>query len=229
MPIAVIADAHLGGPGGPPGPLVEQLDSLSAASCERLVLLGDLFHVWVALRRFETPDVRAVIEAIRRLRQRGVAVDYIEGNRDFFVRGGPYERELDAVGTELAFAAAGRRYLAIHGDGLDDRDYKYRFWRWLSKNRVSRVAAGLLPSSVASRIVHTTERELARTNFKHRVHLPREVIVGYAERRLREGHDAVIMGHFHESRRWAAAGGEVRIIDAWFRTRRLEWLTESGG
>ena len=57
MPVAVIADAHLGGPGGPCAPLVEQIDAIDPARCDRLLLLGDLFHVWVGIRKFETPDV----------------------------------------------------------------------------------------------------------------------------------------------------------------------------
>ena len=41
MPAAVIADAHLGGPGGSCEPLVEQIDSLEADRCDRLLLLGE--------------------------------------------------------------------------------------------------------------------------------------------------------------------------------------------
>ena len=61
MPIALIADAHLSGPGGPAGPLVEQLRALPDQGCRRLVLMGDLFQAWVGFRSFETEDVRAVV------------------------------------------------------------------------------------------------------------------------------------------------------------------------
>ena len=45
-----------------------------------------------------------------------------------------------------------------------------------------------------------------------------------AERRLAEGHDVLLLGHFHEPRVWPVAGGEVRLLDAWFRSREVEWL-----
>jgi hypothetical protein len=51
------------------------------------------------------------------------------------------------------------------------------------------------------------------------------VIRDYAERRLAEGHDVLLLGHFHEPRRWPVAGGEVRLLEAWFTSRRIEWLT----
>ena len=114
MSTAVIADAHIGGPGGPPAPLIRQLEELADGPCRRLILLGDLFHVWVGDRRYETPEIRAVVEALGSLKQRGIRLDYVEGNRDFFIGRGPYAGLFDLVGSEVDFSAAGKRYLAVH-------------------------------------------------------------------------------------------------------------------
>jgi UDP-2,3-diacylglucosamine hydrolase len=222
--IALLADAHLGGPGGPAGPLVEQLAALPAAGCGRLLVMGDLFQAWVGHRRFETPEVTAMVAALRRLRERGVRIDYLEGNRDFFLAGSPYADAFDRVAGEVALEAGGVRYLAVHGDGLDDDDWQYRFWRRLSKSGLSRRLAGRIPGPLARRIVSSTERRLAHTNFKHRHRLPEAAIRAYAERRLAEGHDVLLLGHFHEARTWRVPGGEVRLLAAWFKTRTLEWL-----
>lgn len=224
MTVAVIADCHIAGPGGSPEPLLEQLEELDGESCRRLVLLGDLFQVWVAGRQYETAEIRGVVDALVRLRGRGVRLDYIEGNRDFFLRGSPYEECFDSVGDELAFRVGERRYLAVHGDGLDADDRAYRFWRWLSKNRLSRACALALPAGMTRRFIHGTERRLARTNFKHKIRIPEEVILAYAERRLAEGHDVLLLGHFHDPRHWRIANGEVRLLEAWFHSRKIHWL-----
>ena len=226
MSIALIADAHLSGPGGSAGPLVEQLRALPGQGCERLVLMGDLFQAWVGFRSFETADVRAVDAALRDLRARGVRIDYVEGNRDFFLAGSPYAPLFDSIGLEVAFHAGGRRYLAVHGDGLNDRDWQYRLWRRLSKSAMVRLAVRATPRALANKMVHSTERRLSKTNFKHRAALPEAAIRAYAERRLAEGHDVLLLGHFHEPRVWKVAGGEVRLLDAWFRSRAVEWLRE---
>jgi hypothetical protein len=34
----------------------------------------------------------------------------------------------------------------------------------------------------------------------------------------------MVLGHFHEERRWRVAGGEVWLLEAWFSSRRVEWL-----
>lgn len=225
MSVALIADAHLGGPGGPAGPLVAQLRDLPAQGCRRLVLMGDLFQAWVGFRSFETPDVAAFVDALRELRRQGIVIEYVEGNRDFFLAGSPYADAFDRVVLETSFEQGGVRYLAVHGDGLNDRDWKYRFWRRLSKSAPVRFAVGAIPGPLARRFVHFTERRLSKTNFKHRTVLPEEAIRAYAERRLAEGHDVLLLGHFHEPRVFRVAGGEVRLLDAWFRSRLVERLT----
>jgi hypothetical protein len=75
-------------------------------------------------------------------------------------------------------------------------------------------------------MVGSTERRLSDTNFKHKSRIPEEAIRAYAERRLAEGHDVLLLGHFHEERRWQVRGGEVHLYEAWFRSRRVEWLPE---
>lgn len=224
MSVALLADAHLSGPGGPAGPLLAQLEALPSQGCRHLVLMGDLFQTWVGFRSFETPDVSAVVSALRKLREQGVRIEYVEGNRDFFLAGSPYAGAFDRVALETSFEVGGVRYLAVHGDGLNDKDWKYRFWRWLSKSAPVRFGVRSIPRRLAHRLVHSMEQRLSQTNFKHRAALPEAAIRSYAERRLAEGYDVLLLGHFHEPRIWKVADGEVRLLDAWFRSRAVEWL-----
>jgi len=224
MSVAVVADAHLGGPGGSGRALAEQLRALRPGDCSRVVFLGDLFHVWIGSRRFETPEVSRLTPVLRELRERGIRVSYVEGNRDFFLADGAYGDLFDDYGREVSFDAAGQRYLAVHGDGLNPGDWRYRCWRRIAKSAVSRALTFRLPASLGRRLVSSTERGLARTNREHRSRIPGPLIRRHAELRLAEGHDVVLLGHFHAKRRWAVEGGEVRIADAWFNNRELLWL-----
>jgi UDP-2,3-diacylglucosamine hydrolase len=222
--VAVLADAHIGGPGGSSGPLVEQLDTLPSEGCAHLVLLGDLFQVWVGSPKFETDDVRQICAALERLGQAGVRLDYVEGNRDFFLVGSCYERLFDRVALSLTFSAGDRRFLAVHGDGLDPSDRKYRFWNRLSKSRLSRALWLGLPAALARYLAEGTERRLADTNFRHKIRIPEEVLAVWAAGRFEEGFDEVLLGHFHQPRSFEVQGGVLRLVDAWFNTRQIEWL-----
>ncbi len=224
MAVAVIADAHIGGPGGEAGPLAAQLKRLADGRCRHLVLLGDLFQVWVGHRRYETGAIREVVAALEELRRAGLRIDYVEGNRDFFLDNSPYAYLFDSISREMAVEAGGRRILLVHGDGLNERDWLYRFWRWLSKSRPVRFAMFHLPAPLARRLVVGAERGLARTNFKHKSRIPRGPIERYAAERFAEGHDLLLLGHFHQPERWQLAGGEVWLLDAWFNSRSIEWL-----
>jgi len=110
----------------------------------------------------------------------------------------------------------------VHGSGINDRDRQYLFWRWLSKSPPLRTLVLGLPGPVARTFIDRAEKKLAKTNFKHRRNIPKEPISGYAERRFGEGFDELILGHFHEPHGWSTAGGDVRLLDAWFRSRRVE-------
>jgi UDP-2,3-diacylglucosamine hydrolase len=201
------------------------LRGLDPERCHLLVLLGDLFHVWVGDRRYETAEIGRVVPELDAARARGIRVCYVEGNRDFFLDDSPYASCFDAIGPELAFEQAGVRYLVVHGDGLNAGDWKYLFWRGLSKNPVSRFVCRRVPAGLAGRFVNGMDRRLADTNFEHKSAVPEPALRSYGEKRLAEGHDVVLMGHYHEPCSIRVQGGEVRVLDAWFHHRRFEWLS----
>ena len=225
---AVIADSHVGGRPGDEGPFLEALETARRRGATAITLLGDIFHFFIAHKKFETPAIGRFLEAARRLREAGVPVTYIEGNRDFFLRGSYAEGAFRQVCDEEIFEAGGRRFLATHGDLLNDRDRAYRFWRFLSKNPVSRAAVGLVPKKAGNRFVGEVESRLYRSNFKHKSRLPAEIIRAYAARRFGEGIDVVLLGHFHKPWVDESEGGRIEILPAFAEERRWMEIAEDG-
>lgn len=224
----VIADSHVGRRPGDEGPFLEALESARERGARAITLLGDVFHFFIAHEKFETPAIAAFLETARRLRAAGVPITYVEGNRDFFVRGSYAEDAFASVCDEETFEAGGRRFLATHGDLLNERDHAYRFWRFLSKNPVSRAAVGLVPKAAANRLVWKTEARLHRTNFKHKSRLPVEIIRRFAEKRFRQGVDVLLLGHFHKPWSDEVAGGRIEILPAFVEERRWMEIGDDG-
>ncbi len=225
---AVFADCHVGRRPDDDGPFLQALEQAARAGAQTISLLGDIFHFFIAHKKFETPAIGRFLRKVEELRGRGVSVTYVEGNRDFFLRGSYAEPYFQEVCAEETFEVGGKRFLLTHGDLLNEADLPYRFWRFLSKNPVSRFGLNLVPKDVGNRLVWKTEARLYRSNFKHKQRLPVEMIRNFARRRFARGIDVLLLGHFHKS--WAdqVDGGRVEILPAFVDERRWMEIADDG-
>jgi UDP-2,3-diacylglucosamine hydrolase len=228
--IVVIGDSHIGLRDGNEKPIIEWIGRLAAWKPKALYLNGDLFHYLIAHPKFYTPSVGRVFDRFRELRDGGVAVHYVEGNRDFFLRGSFAEKAVTDVGLEYGFTAGDRKYLIVHGDMINDRDLPYRFWRQVSKNPISKLGLELIPKKSAQRFVDSVEQRLAKSNFKHKSRLPVELMEAYAlQRRKRNGYTDVVFGHFHEKTVLHPGASTVTVLPPWYETGEAMIIDPASG
>src|SRR5205085_3490027 len=138
--IVVIGDSHIGLSDGSETRIIEWIDRLEAMRPQALVLNGDLFHYLIAHPKFVTSSVENVFARLRALRDSGIAIHYVEGNRDFFIKGSFVEDAVTDIAMEYPIVAGEKKYLIVHGDMINDRDLPYRFWRRASKNTLSKLS-----------------------------------------------------------------------------------------
>lgn len=225
---AVFADAHLGQAQGDGADFLTAIEEVAGRGFRTVVLLGDIFHYFIGDARFETPLRRHVLEGFARLAAAGIALRYVEGNRDFFVGGGPFATSFSRYGLTDGLEVGGRKWAFVHGDRVNTADLPYRFWRVASKNPVSRFALRAIPGAVARSIVTKTEARLYRSNFKHKRRLPEEALRGEARRARVAGYDEVLVGHFHVEKRLEAADGVVHVLPAWLEERKHAEISATG-
>lgn len=225
---AVFADCHVGRAPGDEGPFLEALDRVASRGASAVSLLGDVFHYFIAHPKFETPAILRFLDKVAELARREVPVTYVEGNREFFLRGSYVEHYFRRVCDEETFEEGGRRFLLTHGDLLNEKDLPYRFWRALSKNPLSRASIALIPRRSANRLVSRVEARLYRSNFKHKTRLPVEMIRAFADRRFREGVDVLLLGHFHRSWNETVNGGQVEILPAFVEEHQWMEIADDG-
>ncbi len=218
--IFVIGDSHIGLADGSEQQINAWLDRLAAREPKALYLNGDLFHYLIAHPSFRTASVDKVMAKFRELRdERGIAIHYVEGNRDFFLKGSFVEDAVTDIALEYAIPAGPTRYLIIHGDLINDRDWQYRFWRRASKSTISRLGVNLIPKAVATRFVDGVERRLATSNFKHKVRVPVELMTKFGRQRSAEGITHVVFGHFHEKLEIPVGPSlQVTVLPPWYET-----------
>jgi len=213
--IFVIGDSHIGLAEGSEVPILAWLDRFVQLQPKALYLNGDLFHYFIADPKFYTSSVERVFARFRELRDSGVAVHYVEGNRDFFLTGSFAEKAVTDVSLEYVIPAGGKKYLIIHGDTINDRDYAYLFWRFASKSALSRLGVKFIPKRIARGFVDSVERRLARSNFKHKSRLPIEHMRAFGEKRGEGGVTHIVFGHFHE-KLVLEGPSTVAILPPWY-------------
>jgi UDP-2,3-diacylglucosamine pyrophosphatase LpxH len=215
----LIADAHVGQAEGDVDAMVDLVRAAAAGGVGELIYLGDGFQYLIGMSKFWTASVCTVIEAWRDVRQAGVKVAVVEGNRDFFLDAPELAAEIDWSGRRFEFEAAGVRYRLDHGDRVNLRDLQYRFWSRVSKSAPARMWARLLPRSLAVAIVRRMEARLAETNRRFRYVKPVADLERSARGAWTAGVDVLFWGHFHTTWRTEADGKVAVIIPAWLECR----------
>lgn len=217
--IYVIGDSHIGLGDGSEKPILAWLDRLAALRPRALYLNGDLFHYLIAHPKFKTSSVEKVMAKFREVRDSGIPIHYVEGNRDFFLHGSFVEDAVTDIALEYAVPAGTNRYLIVHGDMINDHDWPYRFWRRASKNPISRLGVDLIPKKIARNFVDTVEQRLSRSNFKHKAQLPVAMMEAYGRKRAKDGFTHVVFGHFHEKVVMPAGRSmTVTVLPPWYET-----------
>lgn len=126
---------------------------------EQLFLVGDIFDLWIADRRFFVERYSLLIEQLRKLVCGGCQVHYFEGNHDL-------DLELfwqKQVGVEVHtqaqyFALSGMNVRVEHGDQMDPEDRGYIFLRWLLRTPLMKWVIINLPGVVVAKIGQTMSK-----------------------------------------------------------------------
>jgi len=192
MRVVLLSDAHADGPDDPvQARLVAFLADLGA---DRLVLLGDVFHRWWEVRGRPFPAYEPLVAALAALAARGTAVHLVTGNHDFapaptltalpgFTRSGPVTVGLDGRSVALAHgddAGRGAGVGALH-----------RVLRSRAFDRALQAAGPALAWRVLGALAGPVER---RREPPHALLAAQRA---WAEARIREGADLVVLGHLH--------------------------------
>ena len=198
----------------------------------RIVLMGDLFNLWIGGAGLEQAHHALVTACLKELRAGGTEVHYLEGNRDYRVgraHGGSAFDAVDATGLREDWARL--RIWAAHGDLVNGSDLQYRTWRRLSRSAPVWWLFSAIPEAHRFALAEGLERRLRGTNLDMKREFPAAFIRRFAERRIAAGDDIVVLGHFHVERELTIEGrrrGRVFVLPEWKGSRRHLRIDGSG-
>ncbi len=210
MRVVMLSDLHLTGLDDPnQDRLVALLDRLEM---DQLIILGDLFHHWWGFTGAVPEGYIPTCAALLRLRRRGVPILYVVGNHDFAL--GSFFT--DTLGVEVRPAHLrtldGVPFYLAHGDEADT-SAGYGLTRRLLRGAPFAVLMRLLGPSAGLGLL----RRLAGASRAHPA--PSGPLVEaqrrWAQARLREGAQVVVLGHSHALGETALEGGALFNLGDW--------------
>jgi UDP-2,3-diacylglucosamine hydrolase len=223
-----VSDAHLSGK--EPGEVEAFLKFLDSEKerISQLVILGDLFEFFFGFKRifpreklFAFTGYQPVLERLQSLYRQGIQIKYFEGNHDFFLNSFFKERlDMDIAvypdGGEERLG--GKRTFIAHGDLSNPKQWKYRAFRKILKNRwtyhLIQSAGPELSRHVALRL-----SDMSYQKYHHRSTAgPPPSFKTFAHRKFLEGFEIVILGHSHFMER----------VEEWIEGRRCLYFNVGG-
>jgi len=174
---------------------------------DHLVILGDLFEFFFGFKSFFSStkpsaftDYLPVLEQLQRFHHQGIRIKYFEGNHDFFLHSFfskqlGMEIEVHPDGYEERLE--GKRAFIAHGDLSNPKQWKYRFFRRILKNRWTYNLIHFVGPSLSRRIA----QRLSEMSYqKYHVDVepnPPPAFKAFAHEKFLEGFEIVILGHSH--------------------------------
>lgn len=164
---------------------------------ERGYILGDLFDFWVGPGQARLTAYRRILAELRSVREAGLPLGFVHGNRDFRV-GRNFQRQtgIEVLGDEAVLDSGGRRILITHGDVFCTRDVGHQRFRRLTRSRTLGRLFDHVPLD-AELAIGRAARWVSRRTVPRKTPGMLAIVPEAVERVFDEGWDAIVCGHVH--------------------------------
>ena len=165
---------------------------------EALFILGDLFDYWFEYKTVVPKGYFRLFAKLAELSARKITITYLAGNHDFWVK--DYFAEelgIEIVRDPVERIIAGKRFYLHHGDGLVRDDAGYRLLKRVLRNKFNIWLFSLVHpdwTSALARWSSKTSRQYTSGRKYEQSDMDE-----FAEHKIADGYDFVIMGHHHQS------------------------------
>jgi len=171
--------------------LMEFLNHLDGV--EKIYLVGDIFDFWFEYRYMIPSGYLNILEHFTNLNNNGVEINFIKGNHDQWAGSSLTSAGMIVHERELDVEYYGLKIHLTHGDFLD-KTIPNQMTQFFFRSRICQALFSHIPHEIGFPVAcHIAQRN---RNFKLKSSLIR-VFRDYANKKICEGYDLVVMGHLH--------------------------------
>jgi len=202
-PVYFISDLHLGAPSltvdfeaRRRDELLKFLDMV-VQNAGRLIIDGDLFDFWYEYKYVIPKNYFWLYVKLKELVEKGIKVDYIAGNHDFFL-GEFFSKSVGLNVFQDGFSEDmnGKKFLIIHGDGLAVKDSGYRMLKRILRNGFTRSVIRWIHPDIGFSLAKAFSKK-SREYTSNKDFGETDGMTLFAQEKLKDGYDFVVMGHNH--------------------------------
>jgi len=196
------------------------------ADTSHLFIVGDLFDFWFEYKTVIPKGFHRTLAMLDDFRGRNIEIHYLIGNHDCWM--GDFfsaEMGIHIHRDPFEITVQGKRVFLHHGDGLAQNDLGYRIAKPILRNRLNVWMYRWLHPDIGVRIAKGTSRSSrAYTSTKH--YGEEGGMLKFAEAKIRQGCDIVVMGHRHQPNVQTFNGGSYVNLGDWITHNTFGHLKE---
>ena len=179
--------------------------------------MGDIFDYWFEYKTVVPAPFYRTLSKISELVDKGIKITYIMGNHDFGHKDF-FQKEFGILvnRADEIREINGKKLFISHGDGKGPGDIGYKilksilrapFSNWLFRLIHPDLGIGIASGSSKTSRGYTDKKDYG----------PNDSMMIFAEEKIKEGYDFVIMGHRHKLINQQFGSGRYINLGAWFK------------
>ena len=208
MKTVFLSDVHYKGLDDPNTPLLLRFLEKELQKGDTLVVVGDLFDLWIGYDHVVYAEYVPVLSKFYELKNLGVRVIYVEGNHDVFL-GSFFTEKLgvEVLNKEGLVVIDNKKFYLHHGDGIDKRGLLKKAALGFLRSKVAIVLSRLIGPNLlwklGQKLSHTSRQ------YGPLVLGARDRYRNFGKKILTENdYDYFIVGHTHIPDEYEVAKGK---------------------
>ncbi len=199
--------------------LLKVLEKISLDATE-LYFLGDIFDYWFEYKTVVPKYFYRTLALIRKLTDQGIKIEYLMGNHDFAHKSF-FEEELNVRIhiNDIERTLEGKHFYLSHGDELNPTDKSYKIAKRILRSSFNQwLYAKLHPDFAIELAAKSSVQSRKYSGLKYP---PQDFMKEFAEAKINQGFDYVIMGHRHKVAEYIFDGGAYLNLGDWLKDPRI--------
>jgi len=179
-----------------------------------LFIMGDFFDYYFEYANQQKSEFDEIFSKIEKMKDNGFEIYFIAGNHDYWI-GNYFKKYTNKTFLDDTTITHNNASIYVtHGDGILSWDTSYRLLKKVIRSNIFIKTYSLLPRSIALKIANkiSYERKDSHKIDQDKLKRIHDELEGFAKEKIAEGHNYVIMGHYHHSYNKKLNGGELILL-----------------